>query len=293
MRILFCVLVLILVTVQLSCPLKLKFLKVVKRFNSTTYDFYYSCNTCSYSLQWRVNNQSAGTHDIFSPVGDVSFSQDASGTKLRYFSVLLSSRPETNQQVSCLDAVLVVTRSSFEQLEVFCRGGTERKFHFSPIHVELVDRSIESGAVKLEYVLSWPGIIQSSSVLFTTHVLVCDASGTQGWRINGLSAGGFNDPNVIGDTASQIYDSHPLTLYRETILMKKIFFNLTALLIVSTMNTSSNLSVTCRGLENFIEINIPVNLETPGYQATETTDSTRSPLGFTMSNVSSSIGEQP
>ena len=236
---------------------RINFLKVVHRFNSTTFDYYFSCNTCSYTLQWHISGQSAGSHDVHSSVGNVVFSRDENHTGLQYSSLLLSSQQIASNR-ACMDAVLIITRSVFQHIQVSCRGDVEEAIHNSLIDLEYVEENENQGDVQIQYVLSQPDIIKyptAGSSTFLTYFFICLAQTTQNWVIDGDSAGGFNGPDIIGDAVFESFSDYPSVLYRQTILMKRsASSDLTALLVVSVMNSTSNMTIRCRGREYFVDI---------------------------------------
>ena len=237
---------------------RIEFLKVVHRFNSPTFDYYFSCNTCSYTLQWHIGGQSAGSHDVHSPVGNVVFGRTVNSTGLQYSSLLLSSQQIASNR-ACMDAVLIITRSVFQHILVSCRGDLEEDIHSSHINLEYVEENEIQGDVQIQYVLSQPDIIKyptADSSTFLTYFFICLTQTTQNWVIDGDSAGGFNGPDSkIGNAVFQSFSDYPSVLYRQTILMKRsASSDLTVLLVVSVMNSTSNMTIRCRGREDFVDI---------------------------------------
>ena len=215
--------------------------------NERRHDYYYHCNACGQSLQWRVNGEDAGSHSETDTVGQLRYRMDEDGENIVFLTMLLSRR--NIRSGFCLAALLVVSYSSKQNYTVICRGDSqsdEPNPQASPLMND--DRTKDDVAIK--YVLYNENIITQCSSTYSTYVFMCDVTGSsQTWMVNRESSGGFVLQNTLGTEAVRRQTNDEDVAYTEAVLVSKqtLGRSLTAILVLSSEKSSTaQFNITCR-----------------------------------------------
>ena len=216
--------------------------------NERRHDYYYHCNACGQSLQWRVNGEDAGSHSEMDTVGQLRYRMDGDGENIVSLTMLLSRRNIRSE--FCLVALLVVSYTSQQNPNpnVICQGDSQSNVP-NPQASPMMNDSRTDDDVAIEYVLYNENIITQCNSTYSTYVFMCDVTGSsQTWMVNRESSGGFVLQNTLGTEAVRRQTNDEEVAYTEAVFVSKqtVRRSLTAILVLSEKSSTARFNITCR-----------------------------------------------
>ena len=214
-------------------------------------NFYYGCRVCSGSLQWFLDGSSIGGFVPHNEVGDFKFRADSNLQDIAYLSILLESTNENNE--ICLTSMLLAHQ--LEQPIVECRANSDSQT-VNDYYTSLVFDNDSNGSVSMEYVFS--KYIVPSNMSNYTYVLLCKVQNRADFSIevDNVLVQRFTTQSNVG--IAQLHDSD---IFIETALLSKHplpMNSLTAILVVSVVNSSEGFNATCRTDVEEVTFDLPV-----------------------------------
>ena len=239
-------------------PTHAEYLGVSVRPNSNYEEGFYYCNSCGVSIQWMVNDIIVATNYYAEIVGSVnSQTRSDDATALNYASTILSKH--SNDSEMCMDVVLIIIffqgnlTEDIQLPRVACLGTRDAEdFDVVEYPSSLSDnQSIKNGTVELELSVNQRNIVVpgSNSV---TRILTCNSNETkQIWFIDKDSVAGFNGNQIAGNHEFALHPDSSTVAIQEAILLVKRPEEIRSVLILTTLNNTTPLQVTCVSNSNY------------------------------------------
>ena len=203
-----------------------------------------------------MDRESAATHTVTDNIGSVAYeTQHNDSSVLRFTSILVGKQQQDDY--TCMDALLIVTRTELRPIQVICRG-TSQQIIIDYQLPDNIDKNIENGDVKLDFVISHQEGVIARNSNFVTHVFLCTTSETsQLWERDNKLAGAFNSVDNAGSSYFEVHSLESSVISRAAVLLvKHPHVELSSVLVISELNSTENLTVSCLSDSSFATINV-------------------------------------